>query len=136
MIERPRSRGVEERFQLRERLFDPIEIGTIGRQEPQARAALAFEPFAPGFRGRPRTGKPSQTERIATVQSIVMWHLVPPVAKLVPHTPPFPSLSAQSISARAGSQGIARCACCASRLGSNPTLSAISKVSLENNLQA
>lgn len=33
VLERAGSRGAEEGFQFRERLFDGIEIGTVGRQE-------------------------------------------------------------------------------------------------------
>ena len=38
VVEGAWSRGAEERFQFRERHFDGIEIGTVGRQEPQPRA--------------------------------------------------------------------------------------------------
>jgi hypothetical protein len=38
MIERPRSEGSEKGFQFRERLFDRIEIRTVGREEAKVRA--------------------------------------------------------------------------------------------------
>lgn len=37
MIERSRSRRPEERFQLRKRELDWIEVGTVGRQKPKVR---------------------------------------------------------------------------------------------------
>ena len=37
-IEGPRSVRAEERLQFGERLFDGIEVGTVGRQEPDRRA--------------------------------------------------------------------------------------------------
>ena len=45
MVEAARPRGAEERFQFGERELNRIEIGTVGRQELEARAAL--------FHGRP-----------------------------------------------------------------------------------
>ena len=38
LLEGPRSNGAEKRFQFRERLFDRIEIGAVGRQEAKMRA--------------------------------------------------------------------------------------------------
>lgn len=38
LVEGARSRRPQERFQLRERHFDRIEIGTVGRQKTEARA--------------------------------------------------------------------------------------------------
>ena len=37
-IEGPRSVSAEERLQFGERLFDRVEVGTVGRQEPDRRA--------------------------------------------------------------------------------------------------
>ena len=38
MVEGARARGAEKRFEFRERLFDRIEIWTVGRQESEPRA--------------------------------------------------------------------------------------------------
>ena len=40
VVERPRTRRAEERLQFGEREFDRIEVGTVGRQESQARTGL------------------------------------------------------------------------------------------------
>ncbi len=40
VVERARTRGAEERLQFRERLFDRIEVGTIGRKKSQERTRL------------------------------------------------------------------------------------------------
>lgn len=37
LVEAPRSRRAQKRFQLRKREFDRIEIRTVGRQEPEVR---------------------------------------------------------------------------------------------------
>jgi hypothetical protein len=38
VIKRSRTRGAEERFQLRERELDGVEVGTVGRQKSEVRA--------------------------------------------------------------------------------------------------
>lgn len=38
LVERAGPCGAEKRFELREGLFDRIEVGTVGRQEPEPRA--------------------------------------------------------------------------------------------------
>jgi len=40
VIERARTRGAKERLQFRERLFDRIEVGTVGREKSQKRTRL------------------------------------------------------------------------------------------------
>jgi len=40
LIEAAWSQGPQKRFQLRERLFDGIEVGAVGWQEPEKRAPV------------------------------------------------------------------------------------------------
>jgi len=48
LIKGSRPRGAEKRLQFRERKFDRIEVGAVGRQEPEVSAR--------GFDGRPHLG--------------------------------------------------------------------------------